>query len=408
MRLVDILFSAFRALRRGPLRAGLTILGVVIGVSSVVVMVAIGQGASSAVKSSIEMMGSNILQIRSGSVSVRGAWWGAGSVQTLTPDDAEAISRECPSIEAVSPLVRYRGQLVVGDRNWLPENIEGVGADYERVLRWRAVEGRWFDPQEEQAGATVCLVGRTVSSKLFGLSSPVGSILRIGKTPVEIVGVLSRRGADAWGRDLDDIVILPWTTVRRRLNGDNLRTVNQITVSVRKGSTKERAIVEIGSLLRVRHRLSEAQEDDFNIRDLTQVAEGISETSRLMSWLLAAVASVSLLVGGVGVMNIMLVSVTERTREIGIRMAVGARTPDILAQFLAESVALCLVGGIVGLGLGVTGAHLVSNLAGWPVLLSVEAMAAAIGFSMVVGVGFGYYPAHRASRLNPIAALRHE
>ncbi len=408
MRLSFLFRAAFRALGRNKLRSALTMLGVVIGVASVVAMVAIGQGATASVKSSVSRMGNNILYITPGSSVTEGVRGGSGTAVTLLPDDGEAIAKECEYVTATSPVYRGRSSVLFEDRNWLPESIEGVSDEYAHVMEWYEKEGRWFNEQEVRAGAKVCMIGETVARELFGDGSPVDQTIRIAGTPVQVVGLLERRGSNAFGRDQDDTVIVPWTTYRRYLGPRWLRNVDRLVVSVLSASVIPQAQQSITRLLRERHKLRHDQLDDFTIRDLSQIADVFSETSRVMTTLLAAIASISLLVGGIGIMNIMLVSVSERTREIGIRMAVGARGKDILRQFLVESIVLALFGGIIGILLGVGASKAVSQFARWPTLISPESMVVAIAFSTLVGIIFGYYPAWRASRLDPIECLRYE
>jgi putative ABC transport system permease protein len=399
---------AFRALARNKLRSILTMLGVVIGVASVVTMVSIGQGATASVKETISRMGNNLLYVRSGSVSSGGVYWGAGSVKTLTSKDGEAIAREASAVLAVTPIVRHRTQVVAEEANWIPGSMEGVGVDYPVVMNWHVAEGRWFTEQEVRSGAKVALLGKTVVKELFRSRTPIGETVRIGKVPIKVIGIMERRGANAWGRDQDDSVILPWTTIQMRLAGTGFRNVDRLAVSVVSVGAIERAKREINAILRDRHRIAPGAADDFQIRDLSLYTDAFTQTSRTMTAMLSAIASISLLVGGIGIMNIMLVSVSERTREIGIRMAVGAKGRDIMRQFLVESVVLALLGGMIGIGLGIALSKAISVLARWPTLLSVEAMVVAIVFSTMIGVIFGYYPAWRASRLDPIESLRYE
>ncbi|MFQ5433076.1 MAG: ABC transporter permease [Nitrospinota bacterium] len=408
MRIRFLFLIALRALGRNKLRSVLTMMGVVIGVASVVTMVSIGQGATASVEASISSMGNNLLYVRSGAVSSGGVHWGAGSVKTLTSQDGEAIAKEASTVLAVTPIVRHRAQVVAEDRNWIPGSMEGVGVDYPEVMNWQVAEGRWFTGQEIRSSAKVALLGKTVVKELFGTRSPIGETVRMGKVPIKVIGIMAHRGANAWGRDQDDTVVLPWTTIKTRLSGTGFKNVDRLAVSVISVEAIERAKSEIAAILRDRHRLAAGAADDFQIRDLSLYKDVFTETTRTMTALLSAIASISLLVGGIGIMNIMLVSVSERTREIGIRMAVGAQGRDIMRQFLVESVVLALIGGLIGIGLGIGVSKAVSMLARWPTLLSLEAMAIAMAFCTIIGVSFGYYPAWRASRLDPIESLRYE
>lgn len=408
MKIQFLLRVAFRALGRNKLRSALTMLGVIIGVGSVVAMVAIGQGATASVQSSIARMGNNLLYIMPGSSSSGAVHWGAGSVMTLTADDADAIAKECPSVKATSPIIRHRASLIYEEKNWMPNSLEGVGDDYPLVMNWLESDGRWFTKQEVLSAAKVCLIGKTVARELFEDGSPVGTTVRIKGIPIQIIGVLDERGSNAWGRDQDDCVMLPWTTVKRFFSKSGFQNVDRISVSTVSTEAIQRAQSEITTLLKERHKIKPGQLEDFSLRDLSQIADTFSETSRVMTTLLGVIASISLLVGGIGIMNIMLVSVSERTREIGIRMAVGARGKDILRQFLVESVVLALFGGLVGILIGVGSSKAISAFAKWPTLISVESIVVALGFSMIIGIAFGYYPAWRASRLDPIECLRYE
>jgi len=401
---------ALRALRVNKLRSALTMLGIIIGVSAVIAMMAVGSGARERIAEQIRSIGSNVIIILSGSTTSGGIRLGSGSVLTLTEDDATAIAREVPAAEAAAPTMRGTAQVVFGNQNWSTV-IQGATPEYLVVREWPVVSGRDITPQDVDGAAKVVLLGQTVAGNIFGDSDPLGEIIRIKKVPFTVVGVLAAKGQSAWGQDQDDIVVIPLSTAKRKVLGvsqANARSVGAIIVRARGPEWMDEAVEQMTVLLRQRHRLQPGQEDDFTVRNLSEVFAAQEESARTMSLLLGAIASVSLLVGGIGIMNIMLVSVTERTREIGIRMAVGARERDILTQFLIEAVTLSLIGGIVGIGLGVGGSALLSLLAQWETLIAPKAILLAFVFSTVVGVFFGYYPARKAASLDPIEALRYE
>jgi putative ABC transport system permease protein len=401
--------SALEALRANPLRSSLTMLGIVIGVAAVIAMVAVGSGARARVSEQIRSLGANLIMIVPGSVTSGGVRMGFGARPSLTQDDARAIERELPAVQVSAPVVRGTVQAVAGGLNWSTAVI-GVTNDFFEAREWSIAAGRGFDPEESDGTPKVALIGETVATNLFGDDDPVGQLMRIRNVPFEVIGVLGRKGQNTAGQDQDDIIMVPLNTAKRRVLGTNqanARTVGTILVKVREGENMEDAEADIRELLRQRHRLLAHQDDDFWIRNLTEIAETRDASSRTLALLLAAVAAVSLFVGGIGIMNIMLVSVTERTREIGLRMAVGARPRDILGQFLVEATMLSLLGGITGIALGLGSAHAIAMLAGWPTLIGIEAVALAVGFSAAVGVFFGFYPARRAAQLDPIEALRH-
>jgi len=400
---------ALRALRRNTLRSLLTILGIIIGVAAVIAMVSIGQGASVAVQEQIARMGNNMLVILSGSVTQGGVRTGAGGRATLRVGDAKAIQRECPAVGAVTYTRRQVQQVVVGNQNW-STSIFGVTPEYQTVRDWPLVAGRFLTKQDDESGATVAVLGQTVVDNLFGPGqSPLDQVIRINNVPFRAIGVLTPKGQSTQGSDQDDTVLIPFTTAERKVMGAAMvGTVGSVMVSAVSPELIPEAERQIKALLRERHRLKSNQDDDFMIRNLADVAATAQSTSQSMSILLASVASVSLLVGGIGIMNIMLVSVTERTHEIGIRMAVGAKRQDILTQFLLEAVVLSTLGGIFGVILGVVGSQLVSALAEWPTIVPIEAIMLAVVFSGAVGIFFGFYPARKAAHLDPIQALRYE
>jgi len=410
MNFVATLRIALNALRINKLRSALTMLGIIIGVAAVIVMIAVGQGAQARVEDQIRSLGSNIIMVMSGSALSGGARGGTGSQQTITEDDAYAIGREVDEIQGAAPTLRGTGQVVFGNANW-STGFYGTTADYLEVREWPIAEGRGFETSDLNSAAKVVLLGQTVAKSLFGEASPIDQVVRIRKVPLTVVGLLEHKGQNMMGQDQDDVVLMPITTARKRVLGAALaksRSVGSIMVKVRQDADMSQAEAKMRDLLRQRHRLQPGQDDDFFVRNLSEILQAQEASSKVLSLLLAAVASVSLLVGGIGIMNIMLVSVTERTREIGLRMAVGARGRDILTQFLVEAVTLSLIGGLIGILIGVGGSFLVGELAGWRTELSIPAIFLAVGFAAVVGIFFGYYPARKASHLLPIEALRYE
>src|SRR2546428_7868065 len=398
-----------RALRRNTLRSLLTILGIIIGVAAVIAMVSIGQGASVAVQDQIARMGNNMLIILPGSVTQGGVRTGFGGRSSLRVSDAKAMQRECPAVSAVTYLRRQVQQVVVGNQNW-STSISGGTPEYQTVRDWPLVAGRFLTKQDDESGAAVAVLGQTVIDNLFGPGqNPLDQVVRINNVPFRVIGLLTPKGQSTQGADQDDTVLIPFTTAERKVMGAAmLGTVGAIMVSAVSPELIPEAERQLKALLRERHRLKRTQDDDFQIRNLADVAATAESTSQSISILLAIVASVSLLVGGIGIMNIMLVSVTERTREIGIRMAVGATRRDILTQFLLEAVVLSTLGGLCGVVLGVIGSQLVSTLAAWPTIVPLEAILLAVVFSGAVGVFFGFYPARTAAHLDPIEALRYE
>jgi putative ABC transport system permease protein len=401
---------ALRALRVNKLRSSLTMLGIVIGVAAVITMIAVGSGAQERVEEQIRGLGTNLIVVLPGSVTSGGVRMGAGSRTTLTEDDAYAIQREVAGVQTAAPALRGTGQVVAGSANWSTV-FYGVTPEYFEARNWVVASGKIFEPSDVAGSAKVALLGDTVARNLFGDADPIGQVIRIRKVPITVIGTLEPKGQSLMGFDQDDVILMPISTVRNRVLGGSQvqrRAVGSISVKVRDGEDMLAVESEIRNLLRQRHRLQPGQEDDFAMRNLAEVLSAREESSRVMTLLLAAVASVSLLVGGIGIMNIMLVSVTERTREIGLRMAVGARARDILNQFLVEAVTLALIGGLLGVALGIAATVGVAWIAQWRVALDAGAVLLAVGFSAAVGVFFGYYPARKASRLEPIEALRYE
>jgi ABC-type antimicrobial peptide transport system permease subunit len=460
--LYKTLLLAFKSLSRNIMRSSLTTLGIVIGVAAVIAMVEIGQGASAAVQQTIMSMGANNLLVRPGTASSGGVSFGTGSIMTMTPEDADTLANpdRCPAIESAAPIVRARTQVVFGNKNWVPIFIYGTTPNYLDIRDWSNLEeGNGFTMQDVLAMREVCIIGQTLVRELFDGESPVGQQVRISNRPFTVIGVLTRKGANMMGMDQDDIVLAPWTTIKFKVSGQSAQTTNQsaavavdsmnkvntltqiypnatgitgffpipsalqaadtpqlvrftnvdeILAQARSAERIPEAIEQINSVLRERHHIRAGQPDDFMVRDMTEMSKALGSTATLMAGLLLVVACISLLVGGVGIMNIMMVSVTERTREIGLRMAVGARARDILQQFLVEAALLCFLGGIMGIILGRIGSSIVSAVKGWPTAVSLPAIAGAVGVSVLVGLVFGYYPAWKASRLDPIEALRYE
>jgi putative ABC transport system permease protein len=401
---------ALASLRVNKLRTALTMLGIVIGVAAVIAMVSVGAGAQERIAEQIRSMGSNLIVVFPGAQTSGGIRWGLGSQQTLTEEDARAIGIEVSAAEVAAPSVRGTAQTIFGNLNWSTV-IQGVTPDYVEAREWPIVNGRMLGTQDVDGAAKVVVLGDTVWHSLFGDTDPIGQTIRIKKVPFTVIGVLEPKGQSAFGQDQDDLVLIPLSTAKKKVlgvNKSNPRAVGQISVRVRDADLMGEAEEQIRGILRQRHRLQPGQDDDFQVRVLAEMFAAQEESARVMTMLLAAIASVSLLVGGIGIMNIMLVSVTERTREIGLRMAVGARGRDILAQFLVEAVTLSAVGGIMGVGLGVGVSVVIANLAEWSTDVSFQAVALAFAFAGIVGVFFGFYPAQKASRLDPIEALRYE
>ena len=401
---------AAAALRTNRLRTALTALGVIIGVGAVVTMMAIGAGAQARVAEQIRSLGSNLIIVLSGSITSGGVRLGSGSLLTITEDDARAIQREVPSVEVAAPTMRGGVQVVFGNSNWSTALL-GVTPEYFQARDWGAVSGRLLTPEDVDAASKVVVLGQTVSENLFGGTDPIDQTVRIKAVPFTVVGVLARKGQSTRGEDQDDTLMIPLSTAKKRVLGvsqANARSVGSILVKVTAPDRMTEAEALIRDLLRERHRLQPHEEDDFAIRNLSEILASQEAASRVLSLLLAAVAAVSLVVGGIGIMNIMLVSVTERTREIGLRRAVGARRRDILSQFLVEAVFVSLAGGLIGIGVGIVGSYAIGYVFQWSVLVSWSAVLPAFLFAAAVGVFFGYYPARKASRLKPIEALRYE
>jgi putative ABC transport system permease protein len=396
---------AIRALSRNTLRAALTMLGIIIGVGAVIATVALGQGAQHAVSAQIAALGVNMLMVSPGSQAMGGHRLGAGTLTTLTVDDARAIREECPSVAEVCETVGTSAQAIFGNQNW-STRMTGTGANYTAVKDWEVGEGDFFTEQDVRSAVKVCVIGKTVADALFEDASPVGQVIRIRKFPFRVVGVLAEKGQSTWGQDQDDIVVAPYTTVQKKLLA--IAHLHGVQASALDEEAIDQASAEIGDLLRRRHRMADGEDDDFTIRTQKDIASAFEGTARTMQLLLLGIASVSLLVGGIGIMNIMLVSVTERTREIGIRLAIGARARDILVQFLVEAVVITAAGGILGLGLGTAASFAITRLMTWPTVVSPAVMVLAVGFSATIGIFFGFYPAWKASALNPIDALRYE
>lgn len=454
MRVIRTVRTAVRALKRNVMRSILTTLGIIIGIAAVIAMMEIGNGVSGAMQKSIAALGSNNLMIYPGNSFGGGVSYGSGSRVNLTAQDAEAILERCPAVKEVAPIVNASGQLIAGGNNWPGNNVMGTTPAYLEVRDWAVEEGEPFTDRDVQTSAMVCLVGKTLVTELFRGQSPIGREIRLQNVNLRVVGVLAAKGANMFGRDQDDTLLMPWTTIKYRISsGSNssaasssgtssaavnavsalypsgpaklypeqssvqllntplpvrFSNISQITCSAESAAHIKAAVDQITELLRERHRMGANDPEDFTVRDMTELANTFSSTSNLMTTLLLIVAAISLVVGGVGIMNIMLVSVTERTREIGLRMAVGARARDILIQFLVEATLLCLAGGAVGIGLGRLTSVIVRSTLNWATVPSIPAIVVSVAVSAVVGVAFGFYPAWKASRLDPIDALRYE
>lgn len=408
MDFLQTLKIALRALRTNKMRSFLTMLGIIIGIAAVIAMMAVGSGASYVISQQIASIGSNIILVIPGSTTSGGLRTGSGGAQTLTSDDVKAIMNECPSVALASGTVRSSGQVVYGNLNWSTV-IMGGTPELFSIRDWPVARGRSIEQQDVDSAGKVCLLGQTVADNLFGAADPIGTIVRIKKIPFTVIGVLVRKGQSPQGTDQDDTVFVPLRTAQRNLvRAQHTNNVGALIVQARSKDVLDKAEEEITALLNQRHRITGVKEPDFSTRNLSEILAVAEQSSKAMSLLLGAVASISLIVGGIGIMNIMLVSVTERTREIGIRMAIGARRNDILLQFMIEAVLLTVLGGLIGIALGTAGATIVSRILSWPTLISIQSIMVAFFFSGAIGIFFGFYPARKAAGLNPIDALRYE
>ncbi|HEX3071133.1 MAG TPA: ABC transporter permease [Thermoanaerobaculia bacterium] len=405
MKLMTLVKLALQAIRKNKMRATLTMLGIIIGVAAVIVMVAVGYGARSRIKEQINNLGTNMIVITPGASATGGVSQGAQAFATLTVDDATKIRNEAQYVTAISPVVATRMQVVAPSGNWRT-SINGVDIDYQTIRNWTTSDGAFFGPDDVRSAHTVAVLGRTVAQRLFANSEPVGGEVQIGKVPFTVVGVLAPKGQTASGTDSDDVILVPYTTASSRLSGR--ARIPQIIASAASQQDIPAAQEEVRSLVRESHKLAQGDDDDFTVKNQNELADAAASSTDVMTMLMAAIASISLLVGGIGIMNIMLVSVTERTREIGIRLAIGARGSDVLTQFLVESIVMGVIGGAIGLLVGFIGAKVLGHFTGWETVISPIIMIISIGFSGAVGVFFGFYPARKAAALNPIQALRYE
>ena len=404
LRALNIVKVGLRSIARNKMRSALTILGIVIGVGCVIVTNGIGSGASVSIQANINALGANFIMIFPGTSTQGGAHFHSEQ-SSLTENDAQAIKAECPSVAYISPGLRSGGQVVAGENNWATQ-IFGADVDWPFIRSWNVSKGSFFTEAEVKGAAKVAVLGNSVLQNLFPDSDPIGAVIRVKNVPFKVIGVLEKKGGSTMGNDQDDQIVIPYTTAMKRIMGNN--RLGLLMVSAKSPDAIQPAIAEISALLRQRHRIGPGQDDDFMMRSQEEIAASASQTTRTLSVLLASIAVVSLVVGGIGIMNIMLVSVTERTREIGIRMAIGAKSRHVLAQFLLEAVTLSLVGGGIGVALGIGVSRLIAKFAGWPVVVDPSSIAIAFGFSAMIGVFFGFYPARKAAALDPIEALRYE
>ena len=410
MNHLDAFFDAVKTLKTNTLRSVLTTLGLIIGVGAVIIMVSVGNGAREKVNNLIESLGANIMMVTAGSSFGGGVRGGIGSMPSLTEDDAWAIQDEIPSVTIAAPYVRGSVQIIAGNLNWAT-TAQGITKDYINAREWELESGRYFEESEVKSSAKVVLLGKTVASNLFEDQDPLDQTIRINRVPFTVIGLLASKGQSGHGMDQDDVVMIPMTTAKKRVLGGRQiggNLVNNIVLKVRSSKEVPQAEEDVKLLMRQRHSIRPGQEDDFRVRNLAEMLNTQADSSKALSLLLMAVASISLIVGGIGIMNIMLVSVTERTREIGLRMAIGATGTDILTQFLIESVILSLIGGFLGAILGIGGSLAMSAYSKWPAIIDLKSVLLAFSFSAAVGIFFGFYPAHKASLLDPIEALRHE
>lgn len=405
MGLLDTFDIALNSLTRNKVRSFLTMLGIIIGVGAVIAMMAVGTGAQESIKQQIASLGTNVILIFPGSFNQGGVRSGTGTSASISPEDLIAIQTQCPSVAAASPSVRDGGQIVYQEQNWRA-SIIGVTPEYFTIRSWPVSSGQYFTDADVRGATKVCVIGQTIADNLFKGADPVGSVIRIKKMPFKIVGVLSVKGQSAQGSDQDDIIIAPYTTVQKKMSGQTF--LGSILASAVSEEAMTDAQSQITELLRTRHKLQPWEENDFTVRSQTEIATAAQSTTQVLTILLASIASISLIVGGIGIMNIMLVSVTERTKEIGIRMAIGATAKNIMMQFLIEAIVLSLLGGLIGVILGIVSSNLISALAGWTTLVSPTSIILAFVFSAAVGIFFGLYPARKAAQLNPIDALRYE